>query len=143
MNYIDRRRARLYILVHPDDCDPPHGLDLTLGGRDARKVALLAEAFARAGFDRNKPALMGYPKDGRIQLLSGTHRHEAARLVDMRLPVVMYMRSVVEAVWGTPAWAELIEDIPVKELEQAPVKEGGVPPGLGERVDLSNGLWWQ
>lgn len=28
------RLARLYVLLHPDDCDAPHGLDLSPGSRD-------------------------------------------------------------------------------------------------------------
>lgn len=133
----DQRFARQYILVHPDDCDPPHGLDLEPGTRDSLKVEYLTECFSTVGFDPNEPALVGYPKDGRIQLLSGTHRHTAAKRAGILLPVTLKLRSVVEAAWGTDAWTDLIKDIPVRELEYAPVKEGSLPPGLDERVDLS------
>ena len=44
------RFARQYVWLHPDDCDPPHGLDLAPGGRDALKVERLTEAFSRDGF---------------------------------------------------------------------------------------------
>jgi len=130
------RYARQYILLDPSDCDPPHSLDLSLGSRDSQKVELLAEAFAAHGFDPSMPALVGYPKDGRVQLLSGTHRHEAARRAEIPLPVTLYLRSYVEAAWGTPGWERLIADIPVKELTRIGVVDD-VAPALAERIDLS------
>lgn len=132
------RLARQYTLLHPDDCDPPHGLDMYPGSRDWWKVERLKQSFSQWGFDAGEPALVGYPRDGRIQLLSGTHRHLAAKQTGIMLPVTLKLRSVVEAAWGTDAWDELIKDIPVRDLELAPVKEGGIPPGLDERVDLSS-----
>jgi hypothetical protein len=97
---------------------------------------MLEEAFRTQGFDPNEPALVGYPIDGRIQLLSGTHRHEAARRADIFLPVTLKLRSVVEGSWGTERWENLIEDVPVKELEWAPVRESDWIPGLDERVSF-------
>lgn len=137
------RFARLYVLLHPDDCDPPHGLDLTDGSRDSLKVERLTEAFISNGFDPNEPALVGYPLNGRVQLATGTHRHEAAQRAGILLPVNMKLRSQVEAMWGTPEWAKLIEDIKVRDLELAPVPEGGEPPGLDERVDLSRDIVYE
>lgn len=135
------RRARQYILAHPEDCDPPHGLDLTPGSRDSLKVESLTEAFIEHGFDKNEPALVGYPLNGRIQLLSGTHRHEAAKRAGIMLPIKMHLRSVVEASWGLPEWLEkLIVDVPVKDLEFALVQDKGDPPGIDERVDLTKDL---
>lgn len=134
------RYARSFIWVDPDDCDPPHGLDLEPGSRDSIKVEWLTEAFSKNGFDRKMPALVGYPLNGRIQLASGTHRHTAAKRAGIQLPVKMTLRSDVEAMWGTPAWEKFIEDISVENLESVLVKEGGQPPpGLDERVDLSGG----
>ena len=133
------RTARAFIWVDPSDCDPPHGLDLTPGSRDSLKVEMLVEEFSRNGFDVNQPALVGYPLDGRIQLLSGTHRHTAALRAGIRLPVTMKLRSVVMAAWGTSAWDQLIEDIPVKDLENATVQDPVPPPGLDEQVDLTKG----
>lgn len=133
------RFAKQYILVNPSDCDPPHGLDLSPGSRDSIKVEFLTKCFASAGFDPNEPALVGYPREGRIQLLSGTHRHEAAKRAGIQLPVTIKLRSVVEAAWGTPLWDELIKDIPVKDLEYYPITDS-VPPGLDERVDLSRDI---
>ncbi len=132
------RHARQYMLLHPEDCDPPHGLDMTPGGRDEEKVEDLVMAFTKDGFAAHKAALVGYPLNGRVQLLSGTHRHEAAKRAGIRLPVALVLRSDVEAAWGHPeAWARLIADVPVEELEQAEVKIGPPPPGIDERVDLT------
>lgn len=131
------RYVRGYVLMHPTDLVPPHGLDLTPGSRDSIKVEMLTEAFIKNGFDPNEPAMVGYPLDGKIQLVTGTHRHEAGTRADIFLPITIKLRSEVEAIWGTPAWDEFIADIKVKDLELIPVKEGGIPPALSDRVDLS------
>lgn len=131
------RYAKGYILADPVDCVPPHGLDMTPGSRDSIKVEMLTEAFVKNGFDPNEPALVGYPLDGMIQLVSGTHRHLAAHCAGIKLPIKMMLRSVVEAMWGTPDWDKFIADIKVKDLECVEVIEGGLPPGLDERVNLS------
>ncbi len=136
----DIRYARHYVLLDPSDCDPPHSLDLEPGSRDSIKVEALTVEFVYDGFDPEQPALIGYPKNGRIQLLSGTHRHEAAKRAGIKLPVMLKLRSVVEAAWGTDAWEELIKDIPVQELEKYPIQEGIIPPGLDERVDLEKDI---
>lgn len=102
--------------VDADDCYPPHGLDLTTA-HDAEKVNMLMEAFATEGFDKSKPALVGYPFDGKVQLLSGTHRHEAARRVGIQLPVTLWLQSSIEDAWGLPTWVRVVKDIPVEELE--------------------------
>lgn len=136
------RYAKHYVLLDPSDCDPPHGLDLEPGSRDSIKVEFLTNCFLKDGFDPDQPALVGYPRDGRIQLLSGTHRHEAAKRANIKLPVTLKLRSIVEAAWGTPAWDELIQDIPVKDLEHSPVINAP-PPGLDERVDLSRDIEYE
>lgn len=128
------RYARQYVRVCPEDCDAPHGLDLEPGSRDDLKVRWLTEMFRTNGFDPAMPALIGYPKDGRIQLLSGTHRHAAAKRAGIGLPVRLQLRSIVEASWGTETWERLMRDIPVQDLEWAPIDEGGKPPALEERV---------
>jgi len=131
----EERFARQYVLLSPEDCDPPHKLDLSPGSRDSIKVDWLTEAFTKEGFSKQHSCLVGYPLNGRVQLLSGTHRHEAAKRAHIRLPVKMVLRSLVEAYWGTDNWADLIKDIPVEELELAIVRDT-VPPGIDERVNL-------
>ena len=137
---MEERFARQYILLHPDDCKPPHGLDLEPGGRDALKVEVLEAAFRYTGFDPDEPALVGYPLAGKVQLLTGTHRHTAAKRAGIYLPVRLVLRSLVEAHWGTNYWDRLCKDVPVKELEMAMVLPGDEPPGIDERVDLERDM---
>lgn len=136
-NKEDSRRAKVFVLVLPDDCEPPHGLDLK-SAHDADKVAWLTEEFRQNGFDYNQPALVGYPLgNGKIQLLSGTHRHLAAKQAGIKLPVTLWLRSDIERMWGTELWLKVIEDIPVKDLEEAALKDGvSIPPY--ERIDLNS-----
>lgn len=103
------------------------------------KLNSLIEAFQRdGGFNKDYPALVGYPIDGMIQLLSGTHRHCAAFQASIKLPVTLWLRSDIEERWGTELWDSTIADIPVKELESYPVVDGfRISPY--ERVDLSKG----
>lgn len=73
----------------------------------------LISSIEERGWDG--PPLIGYwlqrpPDDlrGGIQLLSGTHRRAAAVHLGISVPVVVYPRAVVEAVWGTDRWSELM-----------------------------------
>lgn len=117
------RKCRCFVWADPNDCLPPHSLDLS-SEHDARKVEDLCLAFLSAGFDLNMPALVGYPIDGKIQLLSGTHRHLAAIQAGIKIPVTLWLRSNVESLWGTELWPDLIKDIPVNELEEFSVEDG-------------------
>jgi len=46
--------------------------------------------------------------------------------------VTLFLRSYIEAYWGTEKWNSVIEDIPVKDLEcMMSIKD--IPPGLDER----------
>lgn len=106
------------VWMHPSDLDPPHGLEMDWE-HDVAKVEMLFNAFTTEGFDRSHAALVGYPLAGRVQLLSGTHRHRAASLIGMSLPIVLWLRSDVEAAWGQlEAWMKVIKDHPVSELER-------------------------
>jgi len=103
--------------VAPDDCLPPHGLDMEWD-HDRVKVEELTRLFQEHGFDKNKPALIGYPLNGKIQLLSGTHRHEAAKRAGILLPITPWLRSNIEGSWGQlEAWKKVMADIPVATLE--------------------------
>lgn len=122
------RVANKFIWLSAEDCDPPHGLDMD-SPRDFNKVRDLATAFAEEGFDLDMPVLIGYPLNGRIQLLTGTHRHRAAEWTNTKLPVSLRLRSDVERLWGTGEWNELIKDTPVKELMNVVVEDGArIPP---------------
>lgn len=136
---MSERQARIFVWIHPSDCDPPHGLDMRTD-RDFNKVKSLHSAFLAEGFDPKFPALIGYPNNGRIQLLTGTHRHEAAKRANILLPVSLVLRSDVERTWGTSLWTNTIKDISVLELENAEVPEGPrIPPF--DPVDLNEIIW--
>lgn len=129
-----KRKAKFYILVDPDDCIPPHGLNMEYEYHK-NKVEGLRQMFVKDGFDTNYSALVGYPLGDKIQLLSGTHRHRAAKQAGIKLPVTLWLRSDVERVWGTEMWDRLIEDIAVKDLECMELKDGfKIPPY--DRVEL-------
>lgn len=112
-----RGDCKMITWLSPCDCVPPHRLNLSPGSRDRLKVEDLLTAFCLAGFDVRYPALVGYPLDGKIQLLSGTHRHCAASLAEIDLPVTLWLRSDIERAWGRPQWLEVMADIPVMELD--------------------------
>lgn len=134
----EKRTGRCFTWADPSDCDPPHGLDLTAGSRDSLKVEHLEEQFRTSGFGEDFPALVGYVLDGKIQLLSGTHRHEAARRAGVRLPVTLWLRSDVEGAWGLEEeWARLIADVPLKELYTWPLTGEPSPFGVGNRIEAS------
>lgn len=102
----------LVIWVNTEDCDPPHAFDPVKADR-------IEDELRTHGFDKNKPALIGYPLNGRIQLLSGTHRHEAARRLGILLPVTLWLGSTVAEAWGElEEWKRVMEDTPVSELER-------------------------
>ena len=102
------------IWVNPWDCDLPH--------RVARQhqVVELAEQFVASGWDPEKPALVGYQLDDRLQLLSGTHRCAAARLAGLkRIPVLVWRQDIIEDSWGKlRKWKRIM----------SPPKAGPCPP---------------
>jgi hypothetical protein len=125
---MEQRKTQVLIWVDPRDCIAPHSLDMD-SARDANKVAHLKHQFEENGFDPSYPALVGYPLDDKIQLLSGTHRHLAAKQANILLPVTLWLRSDVERMWGTELWDTVIQDIPVKDLKQYTVEDGfKIPP---------------
>lgn len=130
----EERRARILVWVDPRDCTAPHGLDMQTE-RDANKVEDLRQQFEERGFDINCSALVGYPLNGKIQLLSGTHRHLAAKQAGILLPVTLWLRSDVERMWGTELWDRVIEDIPVSDLTSILLSTGfSIPPYSQELV---------
>lgn len=45
-----------------------------------------------------------------MQALSGAHRHLAAEMADISLPVSLWLRSDVENAYGTDEWKKIMED---------------------------------
>ena len=58
--------------LNPTIADPPHAVCSYL------KRDTLTAAFRTHGWDPFEPALLGYPWEGRIQLIDGSHRWDAA-----------------------------------------------------------------
>ena len=84
-------------------CDPPHRVT-----HDEKQQALAASLCKRGW---HGPPLIGYrTDDGRIQLLSGSHRYAAAAQVQqMTLPVRVYPEWFVRALQGdTDRWSWLM-----------------------------------
>lgn len=54
----------------------------------------------------------------RAALLSGTHRHEAAKRAGIKLPLTIWLRTDIEVTWGhLDEWRRVMQDIPVAVLE--------------------------
>lgn len=105
----------MIIWVLAEDCIPSHSLGLQ-SKHDREKVEYLAQEFAKYGFDPNFPALVGYPLDGKIQLLTGTHRQLSGELSNTKIPMSMFLRSDIEKAWGTTVWQQVVADISVLKL---------------------------
>lgn len=98
-----------YEWLRPEQCDPPHRVT------DEDRLGALVEALTD-GWGVGQPALIGYHIDGRVQLISGSHRHAAARINDQRIPVKVYSCSFIQSIWGTDDWLTLLASPPtVKE----------------------------
>jgi ParB-like chromosome segregation protein Spo0J len=87
--------------LKPEDCYPPHKVSRP------DQVIDLANSFLERGWDG--PKLVGYPLGDKIQLLSGSHRYEAAKLVGIDLPVVVVPYEVIGEIWGMDEWSKLMK----------------------------------
>ena len=108
----------MIVWIDPSECDAPHRVS------HEDKLVELANEFVARGWGVNYPVLIGYMLDGRLQLLSGTHRHKAAEMAGIRLPVIVRNYDDVRSAWGTDAWAEIMDAPSVRDcfltLESAP-----------------------
>lgn len=111
-------KTSLVIWVDPADCDPPHEV------RKQERLYPLIEEFSSKGFDKSKPALIGYVLKGRIQLLSGTHRHKSAEITGIKIPVTLWRGDDIDQNWGQlEEWRRVMEDIPVSKLESVDIEQ--------------------
>ncbi len=87
------------------ECLPPHAVTHPIREWD------LCRDFRRAGWDLSCPALVGYLSQGRVQLLSGSHRWAAARRAEIKMPVVVVTINVVARARrdGRDAWQRLMD----------------------------------
>ncbi|MHB8407848.1 MAG: ParB N-terminal domain-containing protein [Acidiferrobacterales bacterium] len=93
---------------------PPHAV------KDFKNFERLTEQFLKGqdGWDPSEPALIGYPFNGRIQLLSGSHRWAAAKEAGIQIPVLVRQRSVIEEFFGNlDEWAKIMSPLPTSEVE--------------------------
>ena len=89
--------------ISPEHCDPPHSVS------HPDHAIELANQFLKGGWDRSKPALIGYPWGNKIQLLSGSHRWIAAKMTNTLIPCVVVPFEEVKAAWGDLAmWSVLM-----------------------------------
>ena len=91
----------------PSSCFPPHRVT------HPDKAAELEAAFRDAGWDLRRPVLVGYPVpgEGRIQLLSGSHRWAAAERAGIQIPVRIVPYSRVRSSWGCLVrWLHLMRE---------------------------------
>jgi len=84
--------------LDPTICDPPHSVSRP------EQVEALFEEFSQLGWDLLQPALVGYRLGDRVQLLSGSHRHAAALLARIEIPVVIYPLTTIQHAWGNLDW---------------------------------------
>lgn len=89
------------------ECAPPHRVDRP------ELVRALACVFAMSGWDPDCPKLVGYevgePGNVGVQLLSGSHRWEAARLAGIKIPMVIFPYEIVLKAFGdVDLWRELM-----------------------------------
>lgn len=80
-------------------CRPPHRVTRP------EQVEMLYNSFQQSnGWGLNQPSLLGYTLDGGvkndIQLLSGSHRWAAAKIANIKIPVVIKSFKEVYSVWG-------------------------------------------
>lgn len=91
-------------LLAPAECRPPHRVT------HPEKRDDLVISFLEFGWDLSHPDLVGYQEDGYVQLLSGSHRFDAARIADINLPVRVYRRAEIEEIWGNlDEWRRMID----------------------------------
>lgn len=93
-----------HVWLSPLDCSPPHRVT------HPEKFSELITEFCARGWDESNPRLLGYfwPEDGRVQLISGSHRWAAALCAEIDIPVDVYPFEFIQEIWGTQRWLELL-----------------------------------
>jgi ParB-like chromosome segregation protein Spo0J len=91
-------------LLNASMCLPPHRIT------HPEKLDELIESFKKLGWDNAKPKLIGYSFYGMVQLITGSHRWWAAKLVGIKIPVKVYSYSHIKSIWGTDEWITLLKE---------------------------------
>ena len=90
--------------LHPTRCKPPHKVT------HPEKLEQLIVDFQLFGWMDSHPHLVGYRVLHTIQLLSGSHRWAAARVVGIDIPVVVVPHQQVWDAWGDVGkWKTLMQ----------------------------------
>lgn len=90
--------------LSPKACMPPHRVT------HDDKLEILYGEFVESGWDASKPDLLGYPFNGKVQLISGSHRWAAADLAEIDIPVNLMTYEHVQSIWGTDAWVTMLQN---------------------------------
>jgi hypothetical protein len=98
------------IWLNPSRCLPPHKIT------HPEKFETLYFEFKENGWSKNEPPLLGYQMK-KIQLISGSHRHAAAKCAKINLPVIIYPYKMIEKMWGTDEWLQLLEVVSNMKLK--------------------------
>lgn len=99
----------MIVWLAPPDCDPPHPVT-----RSAKLEALIRD-LQQHGWRRGHPALLGYPLEDRVQLLTGAHRWAACVELQRLIPVDLMAHETVVLQWGDDDWITLVNSPPLIE----------------------------
>ena len=101
-------------LLPINHCMPPHSVSRH------NDVIDFANEFATNGWGPGYPNLLGYPWEGKIQLLSGSHRWAAAKMAGLEsIPVLVYPYKDIEYAWGNSEhWRLLMRSGEIHEMDK-------------------------
>lgn len=94
------------VWIPPYQCAPPHKIT------HKDKFLELVEQFKIIGWNLKEPALIGYPFNRGVQLISGSHRWAAAMIANILIPVKIHEYEYIYEIWGKDGWLELIKNPP-------------------------------
>lgn len=97
------RTAAQYGWQNPREWSPPHRVT------HEEKLEKLYLDFVENGWDLSKPSLLGYICPDGHQLITGSHRHAAAILAGIKVPVDVVSYYYLREIWGTDEWLEMLE----------------------------------
>lgn len=96
------RTAIQYGWQNPRKWSPPHRVT------HEEKLEKLYFDFVENGWDLSKPNLLGYICPDGHQLITGSHRHAAAVLAGIEVPVDVVSFYYLREIWGTDEWLTLL-----------------------------------
>lgn len=97
----------MYEWIEPEKCEPPHRVT------HPEFFRLLIKEFQEFGWRKGTPALLGYDFFNHIQLISGSHRWAAAKIVGIKIPVMVNSYDDVLQKWGFDEWVKMVKNPPI------------------------------